>query len=265
MMQPAILSVVLALLAQTDDSSADAAARLVVMKKVLASYDVRSPEMPQTSHHFQADPVLRFTNTVGSTRDGAVFLWLGDHGRPAAAVQFSLRRDGLWFHELSSLCERPLVAESPRGTVWSPMRGGIEFKPLPGVPKPAGTPEQRLRQMRALAAEFTVEDAFRHQDWQKLRMLSKPFARYGEPGSDLIDGALFAYVVTTDPEALLMIEARQAKDGAEWHYAFAPMTIYALRGLRKSDQVWTLPFRDSNGISSNPNEPFYVKKSTIEP
>ena len=31
---------------------------------------------------FQADPVLRFTNTVGATRDGAIFLWFDEEGRP---------------------------------------------------------------------------------------------------------------------------------------------------------------------------------------
>ena len=69
--------------------------------------------------------------------------------------------------------------------------------------------------------------------------------RYGKPGSDVIDGALFAYVLTTDPEVYLMIEARKGKDGPEWQYAFAPMSVYGLRGSCKGQVVWSVPFRRS--------------------
>jgi len=268
---PLALTVLFAVVGQAvppaDESSADAdaVARLAVMKKVLAAYDVRSTDDPLRDFRLQADPVMRFSNTVGSTRDGAVFLWVGEHGRPAAAVQISLRRDGLWFHELSSLSERPLVAKAANEVPWTPNRGGTEFKPVLGAPKPATTPEQRLRQMRALTKDFSVEDHFRQKDWQGLRLLSKPFARYGTPGTDVIDGALFAYVLTTDPEALLLVEARQADGGPEWQFAFAPMTVYAVKASWKGQEVWNLPMRANHRAAGNPQEPFHVKKATTEP
>ena len=69
--------------------------------------------------------------------------------------------------------------------------------------------------MQAFAREFSAEDLFREKTWQPLRMLTKPFARYGKPDSRAIDGALFAYVLTTDPEVYLMIEGpgRQGRPG----------------------------------------------------
>ena len=33
------------------------------------------------------------------------------------------------------------------------------------------------------------------------------------------------YVLTTDPEAYLMLEAREEKGGPAWHDAFAPFTV----------------------------------------
>jgi hypothetical protein len=61
----------------------------------------------------------------------------------------------------------------------------------------------------------------------------------------VIDGALFAYVPTTDPEVFLMIEARETKDGLQWQYAFAPMSVYGLRGMCNGRVVWSLDFRRS--------------------
>jgi hypothetical protein len=35
------------------------------------------------------------------------------------------------------------------------------------------------------------------------------------------------------------------KDGPEWQYAFAPMSVYGLRGSCKGQLVWSLDFRPS--------------------
>ena len=72
----------------------------------------------------------------------------------------------------------PLSAESQDGSDLDvPPEGGVEFKSIPGAPKPAETPEQRLRQMRLLTQDFAAEDYFQNQSWQRLRLLAKPLAR----------------------------------------------------------------------------------------
>ena len=74
-----------------------------------------------------------------------------------------------------------------------------------------------------------------------LRLLTKPLYRYEATG-DLIDGALFGFVLATDPEALLMIEAYKTADGAQWRYAFhAPMTVYGLVARLDGTEVWNRP------------------------
>ena len=97
--------------------------------------------------------------------------------------------------------------------------------------------------MRDLAAGFAVADDFREKGWQALRPMPKPFARYGKPGSPLIDGAVFCFALGTDPEAYLMLEARAGKGGPGWQYAFAPQTSYALKASWKGQEVWSLPNR----------------------
>jgi hypothetical protein len=236
----------------------DPAARLEIMKKAMMAYHLRSADDRESTYRLQPEPVLRFTNPVGVTRDGAIFLWLDANGRPAAAAQVSAARDGRWFQELSSLSTGLLTATSTTGHEWRPSKAGVEFKPVPGAPTPAETAAQRLRQMHDLTREITAEDFSQDKSWQTLRLLSKPFARYGKPDSDPIDGALFAYVLTTDPEVYLMLEARTGKgrDGPEWQYAFAPSTTLQVRGKVKGVEVWGLPRRPSS-VSKDPNMPFH--------
>jgi hypothetical protein len=214
------------------------ATRLAIMKGAMAVVEMRAARSAGKSYRLKPEPVLRFTNTVGDSRDGTIFLWLGDADRPEAAVQVFKTR-GAWMQEWSSLSPAPLIAKMADTPDWRPLGGGVEFKPVPGASKPAEGANERLRQVHALIAGFGARDFFRGQAWQHLRLMPKPFARYGKPGSDVVDGALFAYVLTTDPEAWLMLEARKGKDGLEWQYAFAPMSCYPLEGAYKERVVWS--------------------------
>jgi hypothetical protein len=219
------------------------AGRLSFMRASLENDEVHATDDPKNVFRLRPDPVLRFNNPVGTVKDGAVFLWLGESGSPVAAAQvFHHKITGNWHQEFSSLTDVPLSA----GRLWGPTPAGVEFKPIPGAPAPAATPEQRLRQMRELAREFVAEDAFeKRTTFERLRLLTAPFARYGEPEANVLDGALFAFVNTTDPEVYLLIEARRGKGGYEWHYALAPATIYPVRASLKGREVWSLPYREA--------------------
>jgi hypothetical protein len=236
------------------------AARLQTMTEIAKSYRMRPLGDRFATHPLRPDPVHRFTNTVGQTRDGSIFVWtLGETGRPAAAAQvFERREDGAWVVEFSSLSTDGLTTRSTSGHGWSPESGGVEFKPVPDAPKPASTPERRLVQMREIAREMVIEDNFRGLSFQPLRLLTTPFFRYGKDGSDVIDGALFAFVLTTDPEVYLLLEARPGANGPAWFYAFAPSTVFAVRAKVKGTEVWTLPHRPTGGASGNPTSTFHV-------
>jgi hypothetical protein len=109
--------------------------------------------------------------------------------------------------------------------------------------------------MRLLAADFRASDDFGGKGWTELRLLPTPIARYGESGSNLVDGALFAFVLGTDPEVFLFIEARSGAQGPEWQYALAPMTIFAVKASYQGKAVWELPNR---GPATDPDKPFFV-------
>lgn len=236
------------------------AARLQRMTEIARSYRLRPAGDRFASYPLRPEPAHRFTNTVGHTRDGAIFLWTaGEYGRPAAAAQvYERRTDGAWVAEFSSLATTGLAARSTSGHQWNPDAGGVEFRPVPDAPKPAATPERRLLQMRAIARDMTAEDNFQDLSFQTLRMLTTPFLRYGKDGTDVVDGALFAYVLTTDPEVYLLLEARPGPDGPAWFYAFAPSTTAEVRAKVKGREVWYLPLRPSRGASGDPTSTFHV-------
>ena len=63
-----------------------------------------------------------------------------------------------------------------------------------------------------------------------------------------LDGALFTFAFGTDPEALLLIEARSTPDGNVWHYAAAPFTDFAIQLKHKDLPVWNEPLeREGQG------------------
>jgi hypothetical protein len=236
-----ILSLSLALLAQSKDD--DAPARLAFMKESVAAYNVHPLASGSASFKLQAEPIFRLNNPVSGVKDGAIFLWLNDLGRPEAAVQVFRIPSGVWLHEFTSLSTAPFVAEVGSVASWRPAKPGLEFKPVPDAPKPANTAEGRLRQMRALAEDFAADDHFESKAWSKLRLLPKPLVRYGKAGAEVEDGALFGFVLGTDPEVFLMLESRPGKDGLEWQYAFAPMTCYQVKASWKGKETWALPLR----------------------
>src|SRR5262249_15298344 len=156
------------------------------------------------------------------------------------------RPDGEWQHEFTSLSTGMFLAMEGPAQRWVPGWAGVSFKPLPGAPKPAATPAQRLRQMRTLAEQFKAEDNFGDQgSYEVLRLLTTPVARYGKPGAVPEDGALFAFVEGTDPEVFLFLEVRKGPGGPEWQYACAPMSCWPLRVRHKAELVWELPRRNT--------------------
>ncbi len=234
-----------------DDKDEGAPARLAYMKDSVTRYTVRPAEAGAAAFRLVPEPIFRLNNAVSGVKDGAIFLWLDELNRPEAAVQVFRIPNGWWLHEFTSLSTGPFVAETDSARTWHPSRPGLEFKPIPDAPKPASTAEQRLRQMRAMAREFAAEDEFEGKDWNALRLLPTPLLRYGKAGAKVEDGALFSFVLGTDPEVFLMLEARPGRAGLEWQYAFAPMTSYAVKGSWKGKDAWSLPWRkdaiDPNG------------------
>jgi hypothetical protein len=235
------------------------AQRLELMKESVNTYKlIRSGDRARALK-LQPDPAFRLGRQGnGGILEGAIFLWTDELGRPEAAAQVFLHRyagrpDGEWIHEFTSLSTGTFAASQNGVPQWKPSEPGVVLKPLPGAPKPAAAPAQRLRQMRILAEEFKAEDNFGDGGWEVLRLLPTPIARYGKPGGTPEDGALFAFVEGTDPEVFLFLEARPNNRGLEWQYALAPMSCWALKVQRQGQVVWSLPRRSTD----DPTKPFF--------
>jgi hypothetical protein len=62
--------------------------------------------------------------------------------------------------------------------------------------------------------------------------------RYQSKRPDVLDGGLFAFVTGTDPEVILLIEARQSGAKHEWRYALARFSHLTLRAEHNGAGVW---------------------------
>lgn len=236
-MSPFLLATITMVLGQaaqagaSGESSVEAnAQRLAFMKDSAQSYEFLRDRDRTPWLKLRPDPVFRMGKQGSSNvLEGAIFLWTDEVGRPEVASQIFLLRsadrpEGEWLLEFTSLAAGTFTAGRQGAVRWAPREPGVAFQKVPDAAKPASSSSQRLRQMRAIAEEFRAEDNFGNTRWGTLRMLATPIARYGKAGGTPEDGALFAFVEGTDPEAFLFIEARPGERGLEWQYACAPMS-----------------------------------------
>ncbi len=243
----------------TPEASAE---RLRFMKESVRAYEMALGDSRRAILKLEENPVFRLgKQSADNVEDGAIFLWSSEHGRPEAAIQVFRIKDahepqGLWLHEFTSLASSTIIAERRGAPWWTPTTPGLKFMPVPDAPAPADSASERARQMRSLAGRFRASDNFKRKGWSELRLLPTPIARYGKPGTSLPDGALFAFVLGTDPEVFLFLEARPATEGHQWQYALAPMTVYAVKGSYRGNVVWELPDREP---SYDPSKPFFDK------
>ncbi len=230
---------------ETSPAPADAVkmneARLAAMKAMAAQYELAALAKGDVEVKLQplAEPAQRWTNPVRGQLDGSLSLWTLA-GRPQAALTIYPTLDGAaWNHEFQSLATTPLVARLGGEAVWTPDRPGVEFKLVPVSPPPANTAPRRLTQMRAIARSFAATVDVRG-DKTALRLLPAPIYRYGEAGGEPLDGAALIFVQATDPELLLLVEARPTDGGPRWHYALARLTLWPLEATYDSAPVWSV-------------------------
>jgi hypothetical protein len=185
---------------------------------------------------------LRWTNNTRGSEDGMTLLYI-DKGRPlAAACLFPWQ--GHLAHDFESLSSNPILARRHGNIVWQPQKSGAKFADVPDAPAPEASRAQRLRQMKSLAGQFqSTMKGWKGDDTdrEELRLLPRPLYRY-EPAEDeeiVVDGAVFAFVMGTDPESLLLLEAIKDGEHSKWRYAFARRTSGELEGRHRATVVWT--------------------------
>jgi hypothetical protein len=135
---------------------------------------------------------------------------------------------------------------------WKP-QAGLARKELPDAGTPAATPGARLVQMRRLAQQFTGQSTDNKRERWELRLLPTPLYRYPEAKSGVIDGALFALTsgAGTDPEVLLLIEARQKDGKTRWEYACGRFGIVSMYVQHKGKEVWSSVLNGTSDVWSH--------------
>jgi len=194
----------------------------------------------------QADPVLRWSNPEVGNVYGNVFVWTRNERPLVVGSLFHwLAAQPTMEHEFHSLAAEPVSAEFQGEKVWETRESGVAFADIPQAPQPAASEAQRLLQLRQLAKEFTGVGKFgQNPSDQELRLLPQPIHRYAAPQEQVLAGGLFSFVRTTDPEILLIIEARStATPGPEarsrWQFAAVRMHSTADLWLKHGTQkVW---------------------------
>jgi hypothetical protein len=215
-----------------------------------AQYTIYRDASRKERVELRPEPVYVWTNPVrGGGQDGAVYVWTCRGRAEVLGTFFSYPATGRRhlsheFHSLS-LSVLDVQRQGTHGLTWTPQAPGIQIAPIPGAPDPGRSPAERLSEMRILAQDFsasTNDHGARH--WE-LRLLPQPLYRYESTDPDVVDGALFAFVTSagTDPEALLVIEARRQTRtvGPVWHYAVARFADQELSVRHKGKEVFSAP------------------------
>jgi hypothetical protein len=236
---------------------------LPIYQKEVEAYSIAVESAPKKELELKKEPVFEWLNPPRNNQQGALFLWLRD-GRPAAlACIFSHPHDKQpgrqVMHELHALGPEKLLVKRDEYNQWKP-EAGLERKELPDAPAPAATPGARLLQMKKLAQEFTGYSVDRDDKRWELRLLPAPLYRYPEAKTGVIDGALFALVSTagTDPEVLLIIEAREEKGKARWEYACGRFSDWQLRVQRNEKEVFASIPSEKNPFFHDPQHLYRI-------
>jgi hypothetical protein len=174
-------------------------------------------------------PVHRWTN---NERDplgqGLAVLWI-HRGRPEAVASV-YPWQGKLVHELESLSRGTFVCLRDDEVRW---------------------------QMKGIAERFTVTMTGwnpTNADREILRRLPRELYRYRPEQDDLLDGALFAFVKGTDPEALLMLEAVRTPAGEVWEYALVRQTSGGVHATLDGETIWTV---EKHIPRNDPRQPFF--------
>jgi hypothetical protein len=224
-------------------TAADEPSSLTRFGEEARAYEMQIGDKSPSKLELQPKSVLHWANPAENGEDGAVFLWL-QHGRPEViGTFFTYRRaatgEEIFKHSLHSLSSLPITADLAKRRVWAPKTAGVSFQPIPEALPPADSSRGRLLQMKSLAKDFSGKLVDLKETSKSLRLLPQPLVRYEPTAGECVDGAIFALAEGTDPQALVLIEARRTGEAAPtWQFAFARFHFVHLWGYHKDKEVW---------------------------
>lgn len=223
-----------------DDGDAVRERWLALFKLRAESLDVSFPGDSDRTVAITPEPAMVYTNPVRKELPyGSLFVWT-EAGCPVFAAAYwsaleqgspGIRRLSREFHALT---DATMAVDEAGKRAWTSSEPGIEWRPIRAA-APRGSRPLRLTQMRRIAGRVQAEIETRESE---LRLMPQPIYRYPE-GTAALDGALFAFVMGTDPELLVHIEARSSDDGtADWFLGFSHFTNAGVRATLDEAEVY---------------------------
>ncbi|MCO8124217.1 hypothetical protein NHH03_20915 [Stieleria sp. TO1_6] len=188
--------------------------------------------------------LLRWSKATERTAFGDTYLWIEKGcARAVVSIYAITSPQKMISAECQSLSDAPFTMRRGDAVVWSPQSEGVDFKPLPVAGVPATTPTARGAQMNRIARMFRAEYSphTSPDEVNPLRLLSRPLYRYQSSDDQVIDGAVYGFVDATDPEMLLVIEARQSEGKTAWYYSPARSRHDPIRIYLNNEIVWDVP------------------------
>jgi hypothetical protein len=233
---------------------------LPIYVKEVAEYTMAVETDPKKPLELTKAPIFDWSNPVRQgLQQGVVFLWLREDGRPAVLGCIFSEPEGQLkgrkiVHEFHALDTDKLLVSRPNAlNEWKP-QAGLARTELPDAGAPAATPGARLVQMRRLAQEFTGYELDSEGKRWDLRLLPAPLYRYPGGKTGVVDGAIFTLVSNagTDPEVLLLIEAREEGGKLRWEYACGRFSDRTLHVQRNGKEIWSMVRSDTNTFLHDP-------------
>jgi len=222
-----------------------------------ATYEFALADEASTPLQLRATPVLEWTNPVSGSIRGRVFLWTVA-GRPEliASIYEIGGRPGISV-ECHSLSPGRITGKRDDGTAWNPQSEGVTLKRVDPAPRPAESAAGRLTQMRALAASFSAQRTDPDGTRWELRLMRQPLYRYHDDRGELVDGAVFCFAQGTNPDVILLLEARREENGLIWQYGLARMHHRRLDVQRNGGSVAEFAELERSSLS-DPSQPYFV-------
>lgn len=187
--------------------------------------------------------LLRWSKPTDGSAFGDTYIWTRQGCAEAVISIYAIAAKKLINAEFQSLSDETFTMDRDGVQKWSPKQPGVEFRPIANIRPPADSAKSRLVQMNAIARQFRA-DYSPHtapNETTRLRLLSKPLFRYESTDPKIIDGAVYGFVDSTDPEMLLVIEAQRTEAGATWVYSPARSRHDSIRLHYKDKLVWDVP------------------------
>jgi hypothetical protein len=154
------------------------------------------------------------------------------------------RTPGEWGYDLTATSDVQFSADVTGHGRWAPRKSDFKLLPAGDIAPPVTTEAARLRQMKQLARSLNASELWKGQR-SELRLLPTEVHRYSDAASGIVDGAVFIFVVGSNPEAILLVEAHQADGGSaaagSWKYGLARMSAAEMTFRLGDSEVWKVP------------------------